>query len=148
MLETGLYYTYFRTHPSELITLVRDPQYYIDKKEVLEYHKLHSVEFTALQSQLGLVSRLEKWYAEVSAVVHGQIPGTWAEHQALASTAPISATEKIVLAKFVEGVDVLHRLFLCTTGKHLWDHFSSTAKNELLHGLPGSTKTALKLDSA
>jgi hypothetical protein len=148
MLETGLYYTYFRTHPSELATLVRDAEYYVDKKEVLEFHKLHSAEFTALQSKLGLVSRLEQWYAEVSAVVHGQIPGTWIEHQALASTAPITTTEKIVVTKFIEGVDVLHRLFLCTTGKHLWDHFSSAAKKELLHGLPGATKSALKLDAA
>jgi hypothetical protein len=148
MLETGLYYTYFRTHHSELATLVRSPGYFVDKRELIDYHKQHTDRFTELQGALGLVSRLEKWYSNVSAVVHGQIPGTWIEHKALANTAPIDVTEKIVVAEFLEGTEVLHRLFLCTAGRLLWDGFSSQAKKELLHGLPGSLRMALKLDIA
>jgi hypothetical protein len=148
MLETGLYYTYFRTHPSELASLVRNNDYFVDKRELLEYHKRHTAEFIALQAKLGLVSRLDKWYNDVSAVVHGQIPGTWIEHHALAKTSNIAATQKIVVEKFLDGTEILHRLFLCTAGKTLWDAFSTEAKRELLRGLPGDAKTELGLDIA
>lgn len=148
MVETGLYYTYFRTHPTELATLVRDPEYFIDKKELLEYHKDHTPDFVELQRKLGVVSRLETWYSRVSAVVHGQIPGAWMEHKNLAEIAPNKATQNLIVSEFREGEEILHRLFLCTAGKLLWDTFSAAAKKELLKGLPGQLKTALSLDAA
>ncbi|TWA91351.1 hypothetical protein [Bradyrhizobium stylosanthis] len=148
MLETGLYYTYFRTHPSELASLVRNADYFIDKRELLDYHKRHTAEFTALQAKLGLLSRLDKWYSEISAVVHGQVPGAWVEQHTLAKTSNIVATQKLVVEKFIDGTDILHRLFLCTAGKALWDTFSTEAKRELLRGLPGDAKAELALDIA
>ena len=41
VFECALYYTYFRTHPSELQTLIRDPEYFVDKQELIDYHKKH-----------------------------------------------------------------------------------------------------------
>jgi hypothetical protein len=148
MVETGLYYTFFRTHLVELATLARTPDYFVDKRELLEFHKSHTPHFVELQRRLGLVSRLEQWYSEVSAVVHGQIPGAWIEHRSLEEIGPIDQTKEMVLSKFKEGEEILHRLFLCTVGKTFWDRFSSTAKAELLRGLPGSLRIALKLDKA
>ncbi|MBP1097475.1 hypothetical protein [Bradyrhizobium diazoefficiens] len=148
MLETGLYYSYFRTHQSELATLVRDPEYFVDKKALLEYHKNHTPNFVELQRKLGVVSRLETWYSRVSAVVHGQIPGAWMQHQTIAEIAPNKATQNLTISEFQEGEEILHRLFLCTVGRLLWDTFSVAAKKELLRGLPGALKAALALDAA
>ncbi|WP_050382302.1 hypothetical protein [Bradyrhizobium pachyrhizi] len=148
MLEAAMYYTYFRTHPSELATVVRDPTYYVDKRTILEYHKVHTANFVDLQRKLGLVSRLEKWYSRTSAIVHGQIPGTWMDHHTIAEISPIKATEGLVLANLKEGEEIVHRLFLCTAGRLLWDVFSSAAKAELLRGLAGNLKAALALDAA
>ena len=89
MFETALYYSYFRTHPSELATLVRDVGFYVEKRTLLEYHKIHTPRFPELQHKLGLVSRLDHWYSQVSAVIHGQIPGAWVEHKTVAEIAPI-----------------------------------------------------------
>jgi hypothetical protein len=147
-LEGALYYSYFRTHHSELATLVRDPKFYVDKKELLDYHKDHTVDFIHLQGRLGLISRLDKWYSDISRIIHGQVPGAWVENVSLADIRHMNSTLEIVVRAFVEGVEIIHRLFLCTTGRELWDNFSSPAKKKLLSGLPGDLKEALKLDAA
>ncbi|MCK4826505.1 hypothetical protein KA005_62765, partial [bacterium] len=54
VLETALYYTYFRTHLSELTTLVRNEDYFIHKSDIIEYHKLHTPNFKEFQSCFGL----------------------------------------------------------------------------------------------
>src|SRR5262249_21019388 len=111
MLETALYYTYFRAHPSELATLVRDPRFSVDKTDVIEFHNQHTPEFVTHQQKLGLVARLEQWYGAISAITHGQIPGTWVDHRSLSDVKLIQATLKIVVSRFSEGEEVVHRLF-------------------------------------
>jgi hypothetical protein len=51
VLETALYYSYFRTHFSELETLARGNGYYLEKKEVLEFHKEHTLLFGERQQK-------------------------------------------------------------------------------------------------
>lgn len=148
VVEAALYYSYFRTHPAELQTLASDGGFYLEKKEILEFHKLHSLNFNELQRRLGVLSRLEVWYARLSALVHGQIPGSWVEHKSVAEIKMIKATQDLAVSAFVEGGDIVHRFLLCTVGQQLWDSFSSHAKGRLLAGLHGDEKKALKLDLA
>jgi hypothetical protein len=148
MLESALYYSYFRTHPSELETLARSTGYYPEKKEILEFHKEHTLNFSELQQKLGAISRLESWYSRVSSLVHGHIPGKWIDHKSVAEIKPIKATQDLAITTFVEGTEIVRRFFLCTTAQQLWDGFSSEAKKHLLAGLHGDDKKALKLDSA
>jgi hypothetical protein len=56
--------------------------------------------------------------------------------------------QDLVVASFKEGEQILHRLFLCTAGRSLWELFTPSAKKALLHELPGDVKTILALDSA
>jgi len=144
MFENALYYT----HLSELETLVRDPAYFVDKRQLIEYHKTHTVRFTELQSKLGLITRLNTWYSKVSAIVHGQIPGKWTEHKTLSDIKHIEATRALVVEVFREGGDLVHCLFLCTVGQNFWDVFSTPSKKMLLAGLSGDLKKALMLDIA
>ncbi len=148
MFETALYFTYFRTHLTELETLVRDPSYFVDKKELVEFHKKHTPDFSLTQTKLGLVTRLDDWYSKVSSVVHGQFPGAWAAHKSIKEIAPNAQIKDEAVATYLAGEDIVHRLFLCSVGRSLWDHFANSAKRSLLSGLPGDARAILGLDSA
>ena len=140
VIETALYYTYFRTHHTELATLVRDNNYFVDKKAIIDYHKIHTVNFKSFQEKLGLLTRLEDSYNSLSAIVHGQLPGVWTSPSSLSKTVPIQKTRDDVVERFVLGEEVVHRLFLCTIAPTFWDDFSTASKKALLTGLPGDTK--------
>lgn len=148
IVENGLYYSYFRLHPTELATLVRDSSYYLSRGELIDYHRTHTPNFKELQNTLGLIGRLDEWYKRISAVVHGQIPGKWVEHTALSGISTHADTLEIVVKEFEEAEQILHDLFLITVGKTHWDSFSLKAKKSLLAGLAGGLKTALELDKA
>lgn len=148
VVETALYYTYFRTHLAELATLVRSDDYFIQKGDIIQYHKVHTAKFTDFQECFGFIGRLNKWYSRISSIVHGQIPGTWITHQSLADIKHVESNLQAVVETFQEGEEIVHHLFLCTVGVELWDAFSTSAKRRLIAGLPGKTKTTLGLDSA
>jgi hypothetical protein len=148
IVESALYYTYFRTHPTELSTLARDAHFFVTKTELLEYHKTHTVGFPTCQQQFGLISTFDQWYSHISAIVHGQIPGVWSDYRSLGDVAYSKKTLGAVVEAFVKGERLVHHLFLCTAGRELWSAFSSQGKAVLIAGLKGSQKTALKLDSA
>jgi hypothetical protein len=148
MLEAALYYTYFRSHPAELTTLVRDSSYFVDKRDVLDFHKKHTPNFTKLQEKFGLVSKLENWYGSISAVIHGQMPGAWVTHSAISEIEHVGEMQKLALENFIKVEDVIYRLFLCTVGLQLWDNFSTASKKFLLKNLSGELKTFAGLDAA
>lgn len=148
LVENGLYYTYFRVHPSELATLIRDPAFHVSRSDLVAYHKVHTPDFKVLQDKLGFIGKLDEWYGEISSIVHGQIPGSWIEHTGIGDIKHSSATLKIVVQQFCRGELILHELFLLTVGRQLWDRFSAPSKKFLLSGLPGEIKNALKLDKA
>jgi len=148
ILETALFYTYFRLHPAELATLVNNDNFYIQKAEILEYHKIHTRNFKSYEALFGLVGSLNKWYANISAIIHGQIPGTWGNITKLQDVKHSKEIIPKVIENFVECKKIVHNLFLCTVGQELWHGFSPTAKKQLLHGMSGSIKTSLQLDSA
>lgn len=148
MVESALYYSYFRTHPMELETLVRDAAFYLQKSDVIEHHGKHTPGFREAQDALGFVSRLNEWYKCVSAIIHGQIPGRRTEHSALENIKYVARILESVVSDFEAAEDLVHRLFLCTTGKALWVDFSLAAKKRLLSGLDGKTRAVLGLTLA
>lgn len=148
MLETAMYFSYFRTHPVELSTLLREPKYFIDKVDVIDYHKLHTADFPNLEQRFGLLGRLNTWYSFISSVVHGQIPGGWMRHKSIADLKHDLTTLPTVVKTFTEGTALVHAFFLCTVARNLWPSFSTGAKRSLLAGLSGDQKTALGLDAA
>jgi hypothetical protein len=148
MFESALYYTYFRSHPVELTTLVRDDKYHIDKSDIMEYHQLHTMNFMQCQECFGLLGRINIWYRGISSIIHGQIPGTWIQYDAIDKIKHNTKTLPHVIEKFTEGEEIIHHLFLCTVGKELWNDFSSLSKGILLSGLSAKIRSTLKLDSA
>ena len=147
-LELALYYTYFRTHHAELATLVRDQTYYVDKTDLLEYHRRHTAEFAKLQHELGLIGDINKWYSDVSAVIHGQIPGLWISQKKLEDTAYNEQLLNLVVDTYCKGGELVQRLFLCTAGREIWGGISAPAKRVVMHGVSGHIKDILGLDAA
>lgn len=146
LVENALYYTYFRTHPVELASLVRDKDYYVAKGEILTFHKVHTPGFKVVQDKVGLVGRIEEWYSRVSAIVHGQIPGTWVDQKALADIKVNVATLKLAAAEFCEAEGIVHFLFLATVGREFWDSFAHPAKKLLLSGIAADVREVFGLD--
>lgn len=148
VMESALCYTYFRTHHAELATLIRDSRFFVSKAEILEFHKLHTPGFGTFQNLFGFVASVEKWYSEISAIIHGQIPGMWVDYKSLNAVAYNGSTCGLAIAAFVEGEKLVHQLFLCTVGRMLWSSFSPQGKAYLIAGLPAPSKTVLGLDKA
>lgn len=148
LVESALYYSYFRTHPAELATLVRESNYFVQKSDIIDYHIQHTARFAAREQKLGLLSRLNTWYRSISALVHGQVPGGWISHTSLAGIAYNEETLHKALAMFEEGEYLTHSLFLCTVGQDLWSDFDTKSKKDLLKELSGDVKAELGLTAA
>lgn len=145
IVETALYYTYFRVHPVELGTLVRNPKWFISKDDVIEYHKLHTEGFAENQQKVQVVGQLNPWYSRMSAIIHGQLPGQWVTQVSIADTKPDLPTLEKIADEFEQCVRIVDALFFCTAGNELWDYFSHVARHALIKGMPGDVKAALKL---
>lgn len=148
VVESALYYSYFRTHHAELATLVRSSKYYTDKYSIIEYHKEHTAGFGERQQALGLLTKLNPWYSKVSAIVHGQIPGSLSGPTDLSAVKQDSAA-RIAVAELFEGaVEIVNYLVLSTFAPEIWHGVSKPAKKAFLQGLSGAQKTVLQLDAA
>lgn len=145
IVESVLYYTYFRTHPVELASLVRVDDYHATKGEILDYHKMHSVHFPARQQAWGAVSLLNSWYSKISAVIHGQLPGKWVSHTDLAGLKPHGPTRDEALVEFESAVDISGRVLLCTMDTERWNAIERETRIALLKGVPGNIKALLDL---
>lgn len=148
MVETALYYSYFRSHPAELTTLIRDTKFYIEKQQVMDFHKFHTERFSELQAKVDLIGRLNSWYSKASAIIHGQIPGKWIDNTALKDIKFNEAILSEAASFFAQGEEIVHLLLLITVGRENWASFSTPAKKILLKGIPGDVKTLFGLDSA
>lgn len=148
LVECSLYYAYFRAHPVELATLVRDPRYYASKRDILAYFAKHVPDFSKRQCALNYVDRLEAWYSQTSAIVHGQIPGVWSNGVSIGDTAFNAELANDAVLQFEKAAMLVQDTFLCVLGLAFWAQVESDAKRFLSKGMSGNLKTALLLDSA
>lgn len=141
-LENALYFSYFKDHHKELGTLVNDSKYYISKSKIIEYHGTHCRNFKLGESLLSFNSKLEQWYSNISAVIHGQIPGRWTS-LSLHDVKHDNGTMKSVLDSFDELVYLINSLFLITVDDEEWEGMSSDSRKLFLKGIPGEKKKGL-----
>lgn len=143
-VESALYYSYFRTHPQELKTLLSKPIYYQTRKKIIDYHLLHTEGFGKNDQSLHLTMKLDKWYGEISALVHGQIPGVWTS-KSLAKTTPLLKESESPIKIFERAADIIQLLFLMTISKEDWEGISPLARAKLLNGLNAGQLSAIGL---
>lgn len=143
-VESALYYTYFRSHHRELRTLVTKSSYYLSRRQIVEYHKQHTPDFGKLDEVICLVDKMEKWYGEVSAIVHGQIPGVWTS-KSLARTSALKEEVKAPVKIFERATEIIQLTFLMTISNEDWEGINPIARAHLLKGLSSTQLTALAL---
>lgn len=141
-LENALYFSYFSTHTSELNTLLGDPKYYISKKDILEYHRAHTDGFWTKQKDVGFISEIDLWYSQVSAIIHGQIPGIWSS-VSLSDTRHKLATKNAALKLFSRASSLINVLFLLSIDSESWEGFSSEARKLFLKGYSNQKKAVI-----
>ena len=73
ILDEVLAFSYFESHPKEFKTLLRDPNFYVSKKNICEFHKVHSWD-NINSKQIDVGSQIELQYRELSRVIHAQTP--------------------------------------------------------------------------
>ncbi|MEQ8287050.1 hypothetical protein [Thalassospira sp.] len=142
-LESCLYYTYFRTHPSELYTLSTSDKYFISKKEIIDHHKIHTPFFGSKQSLLNLSDKLDKWYSYTSRIIHGQIPKEWNTYSSIKNIEHDNTVLEQCLDKLQESQILCYHLILCTTDIEVWDAMSEHMKKNLLAGISLDKKKTL-----
>lgn len=143
-VESALYYTYFRSHPQELRTLVNKSTYYLGRRQIVEYHKVHTPNFGKLDESLSLMSKLDLWYGEISAIVHGQIPGVWTS-KSLSKTTSLKKESEAPLKIFERAAEIIQLLFLMTISIEDWEGINPIARAKLLKGLSASQLQELGL---
>jgi hypothetical protein len=141
-VENALYFSYFCDHEVELKTLLRDKGFYLSKKEIIDYHLRHTQDFRAKQDALGLSSELESWYSEISAIIHGQIPGVWSS-RSLSKIHHDSQSLRLAVKEFTRAILIINYLFLITTADDVWNGISSQARQFLLKGMSSTRKAVL-----
>jgi hypothetical protein len=143
-IESALYYTFFRNHPAELETLHRSEKFYLSKNEIIEYHAVHSADFSFRQDALALLSDLNQWYSYLSAIIHGQIPGVWTSHS-LPDISFEGEGSAAVLKQYKMGISIVNRLFLSTLERDVWEGLSSFGRQLFLGELDRAAIRKLQL---
>lgn len=144
VVESALYYSYFRHHPVELATLTRDDRYHLSRWDIIEYHKKHTKDYLKKQEPFGFIGNLETWYSKISAIVHGQIPGVWSSTD-LAMTKYNADLLKECVQEFERATHLTGILFMITCSSENWGSFSPAAKSIFIKGFTGPQKEILGL---
>ncbi|TOB48499.1 hypothetical protein CGK04_22360, partial [Vibrio parahaemolyticus] len=108
---------------------------YISKADVLAYHNLHTPDFTDRSRGVGLTSRLEKSYAKISAIVHGQMPGVWHSSPSLANKRYDKDLVKEAINEFVEVVGIVNLMMLMLISDEDWNNIDQKVKAILINGV-------------
>lgn len=138
-VENALYYSYFSTHTMELHSQVSRSDYYETKASIIAFHKAHTPEFNEKQIGVGLLSELEAWYSEISAIIHGQKPGTWSVRK-LSSTAFDVKLDALCAMQFSRCIAIINMLFLITSPDDVWEGFNSKSKKLFFKGFSKTKK--------
>lgn len=147
MLESALYFLYFRSHPIELDTLVRDVDFYLQKSDVLQFFIKHVPDFQTKQACFGLTSEITIWYKNVSSVIHAQIPGSWGGPRDLNSVSQDLDSAKNIAQFHSKATVIINQLFLVVIGSEIWGSLSIDSRKIFLKGISSQTKQVLKLDA-
>lgn len=142
ILESFLYFSYFKDHPVELKTLIRTNSYYITKQDIVSYHNIHTPKYITLARDTGLSSELEKSYAKISAIVHGQLPGAWHASSLLDKRYSHELTQEAI-SEFTSIVKIINYLMLIIISDEDWNNTCHQVRDLLLKGISKDVKVKL-----
>jgi len=144
ILESILYYSYFKDHTKEFHTLINDSSYYLSRTEVLEYHYKHTRNFKEGSKELNLIASMDSFYSEVSAIIHGQIPGVWQPNLTLNSRSHCQKTFNCSVKQFKTLVKIINQFLIIHLTEEEWKSINFRSREVFLKGLKPKTKLVIK----
>jgi len=143
IIESFLYFSYFKDHLVELRTLSEDSSYYTSKKEILDYHNLHSIGFKDKAHNTGFKKDIEDFYSKISAIVHGQKPGVWHSSSCLTEKCFNSKIAEEAGNDFVKLIEVINILMLMIISDEDWANIPIRSRQVFIKGMNKSRKDHL-----
>lgn len=144
ILESFLYFSYFKDHLVELQSLSEVDSYYISKQDVLDYHCQHTREYKEKARISGLSSRLAAIYGKISAIVHGQMPGVWHSSSCLSDKKFDAKLAEEAIFDFNDLIEIINLFMLIIISDEDWLNIDQKIKAVLLRGLTGKTKDMIQ----
>ncbi|EIA1590742.1 hypothetical protein ACP1UU_004483 [Vibrio alginolyticus] len=144
ILEAFLNFSYYKDHSVELTTLVKNNSFYLGKKDIIEYHKLHTLLFNERSEQLNTVDLLNKLYKEVSQIIHGQVPGKWNNCSKLDETSYQSEMLDATITMFSRLVKIINIFLISSLSDEEWNSLNVRSKSLFLKGLTSEKKLKLQ----
>ena len=144
-LECAMYFSFFRDHPAELRTLTLSPAFYVTKEYIVDYFKTHGVRFGEREQAVAFLSRLAPWYARISAVIHGQVPGVWSNGPRLDDDHSDSDRVVEVLEFFERMSELVNGCFIATLPEAHMRVIDKSARDLLAKGMSAEKRRVLML---
>lgn len=143
LLESMLYFSYFKDHPVELKSLVTVKPYYLSKKDILDYHLVHTEHFNRKYKAISLNDKLEAVYSEISAIVHGQMPGAWHSSGSLTDKKFNKQLATLVVEQLTKTMQVINPFLLILINDDEWRNIDHNVQKVFLSGMSQPTKQAI-----
>lgn len=143
ILESFLYFSYFKDHSVELRTLSEDSTYYTTKREILDYHNIHTIDFKNKASNTGFKKEVEDFYSKISAIVHGQKPGIWHSSSSLANKCFNPKIAEEAINDFVILIDLINVLLLIIVSDEDWMNIPIKSRQIFTKGMKKEKKDLL-----
>lgn len=134
ILESFLNFSYYKDHARELDTLVNNDSFYLGKKEIIEYHKVHTPKFNQRANELNTTEKLNSLYKYISRVIHGQIPGKWHTNIEIKMKMHEPQTFSLALDHFQELVSVINLFQISSLLDQEWASLNIRSKKIFLKG--------------
>jgi hypothetical protein len=145
ILESVLYFSYFKDHPVELDSLLEVDGYYITKEDVISYNLQHTKHFKSRFDKLALRSDLNKIYSEISAIVHGQIPGKLHCSITIADKKYDYEYANYITNKFTETINFINIYLIFILSEQQWNDLDIQLKERFMKPISRPLRKQLNL---
>jgi hypothetical protein len=134
IFESVLYFSYFKDHPIELKSVMRDG-FHLSRTQIINYHIKHTENFASIYQKTDLENTLDNMYSDVSNIVHSSQPGVWHQIARLGEKKydNVIATETTQL--FMRTMEIINLLLLCTVTYEEWLAVEIKSRRIFLKGL-------------
>jgi hypothetical protein len=143
ILDEVLAFSYFESHPREFATLLRDPDFYVSKKAIFEFHKAHSWR-NIVPQEIDVRSQIELQYRDLSRIIHAQTPKCISLTTSFDSFA-YSESETDSVVQMAEKNDEAVAIFLSSVYRDAFNEFTKEFKRSIIKSWSGQLTKALGL---
>ena len=144
LLEDVLAFSYYQSHPVEFATSCTDPDYWISKKKMLEFHQRHTWKGKIDVERLGIVADFNRLYSTLSQVIHAQSTANVSIAQSFESFS-YDTNQVDRVCSIAENTDDAVSVFLSSVFWGLFPEFPPESQKIIIGGWPSTKVRGLQL---